>query len=114
MQQLTAQRAESDKCRRQIQDAAAIMVKQNETLPLRIQNVIDDERRRASEDRQQLMNQITSLISAQAGAQESRLAEKTTLPQNDVLDFNTTFKVSVARYGDGMARSRRLCLPRPI
>jgi kinesin family protein 11 len=99
---LTAQRSESDRLRRQLQGAARTIAEQHESMSERVQEVIKNERRHAAEDREKLMAQIASLVSAQANAQESRLDEHATLMQKSISDSNMTLERSIAQYSDGM------------
>lgn len=99
---LVTQRSESERLRRQLQGAARTMMDQSETLARRIQDVVDEERRQAAEDRTQLMAQIGSLVAAQAEAQESRLAEKAALLRKGLTDASSTLGSSVERYDESM------------
>lgn len=78
------------------------MVDQSEELSRRIQEVVDEERRQAADDRQQLMAQIGALVTAQAEAQEGRLAEKAALLQKGLRDAGSTLGSSVDRYDESM------------
>lgn len=78
------------------------MVDQSDELSRRIQEVVDEERRQAADDRQQLMAQIGALITAQAEAQEGRLAEKAALLQKGLRDAGSTLGSSVERYDESM------------
>lgn len=102
MRHLASQRSEADRLRRQLQGATSTMMEQNALLTNRIQEVIDEERQQAAEDRRSLLAQIGALIEAQAETQESRLAEKAALLRKGLLDANSTLGGSVDRYGDSM------------
>ena len=78
------------------------MVDQSEQLSRRIQDVVDEERRQAADDRQQLMAQIGALVTAQAEAQEGRLAEKAALLQKGLRDAGSTLGSSVESYDESM------------
>lgn len=78
------------------------MVDQSDELSRRIQEVVDEERRQAADDRQQLMAQIGALITAQAETQEGRLAEKAALLQKGLRDAGSTLGSSVERYDESM------------
>ncbi|SPO02416.1 probable kinesin-related protein bimC [Cephalotrichum gorgonifer] len=99
---LVTQRSESDRLRRQLQGAARTMMDQSDALAQRVQDVVDEERRQAAVDREQLMAQIGALISAQAEAQESRLAEKAALLQKGLRDASSTLGAGVERYDESM------------
>ncbi|KAJ3527580.1 hypothetical protein NM208_g10629 [Fusarium decemcellulare] len=87
---ITAQRAECDSLRRQLQAATNTI------------DALQEERRQAVDDRQKLMSQISALINTQAETQESRLHEKATLIQKSVAECNTNLEQAVSLYGEGM------------
>ncbi|KAJ6788279.1 hypothetical protein PWT90_09832 [Aphanocladium album] len=99
---ITAQRSESDNLRRQLQNATNAAVLQSSSTSLRIQEVIDEERRQAADDRQKLLSQITTLINTQAETQESRFADKASQIQKSVTESSATLEVAVTQYNDGM------------
>lgn len=99
---ITAQRSESDNLRRQLQIATNAAVLQSSSTSLRIQEVIGEERRQATEDRQRLLAQITSLINTQAETQESRFADKASQIQKSVTESSTTLEGAVTQYNEGM------------
>lgn len=78
------------------------MMDQSDALARRIQDVVEEERAQAAEDRQQLMAQIGALVSAQAEAQENRLAEKAALLSKGLTDASSTLEASVERYDQSM------------
>ena len=96
---LTAQRYDLDKHRQEFQSATKAVIEQNAVLFQRMHGVAEEERRKATESRQQLMIQISGLVNAQAEAHESRLLEETLVLQKGTLDSNTTLESSIARYG---------------
>lgn len=99
---ITVQRSESDNLRRQLQSATNAAVLQSSSTSLRIQEVIDEERRQAAEDRQKLLSQITTLISTQAETQESRFADRASQIQKSVTESSATLEGAVAQYNEGM------------
>ncbi|KDN64027.1 putative kinesin motor domain-containing protein [Colletotrichum sublineola] len=102
MTHITEQRSESDRLKQQLQSATDTIVKQNENISLQMQQVLDEERKQAAQDRQNLLAQITTLIHAQAETQETRLAEKTAQLQKRVLESNHSLQGNVAQYTEDM------------
>ncbi|KAK0630196.1 P-loop containing nucleoside triphosphate hydrolase protein [Bombardia bombarda] len=102
LQHISAQKTESDKLRQQLEGASRIIVQSNTSVSARIQEVVDEERKRAAAERQSLVSQIASLINSQAEVQESRLAGKTAVIRQTVVDSNQIFGGSVAQYSEGM------------
>lgn len=99
---LTAQRSESENLRRQLQTATNAAVLQNAGSSLRIQEVLDEERRQAADDRQKLLAQITTLINTQADTQETRFADKASQIQKSVTESSSTLEGALTQYGEGM------------
>jgi kinesin family protein 11 len=102
LRHIRAQKAESDRLRHELEEAAQAIVESNESVSTRIQEVLDEERQQAAAERQALLMQITKLVNAQGELQESRLADKAAQIQESILDSNKTFEGSVAEYSTGM------------
>lgn len=102
LRHLSVQRSESDSLRRQLEGATETMAQTNAQVAIEIQQVMDEERKQAAEDRQRLVAQITSLITSQAEQQESRLASKAAQIKQRVVGANETFEGQVASYSNGM------------
>jgi kinesin family protein 11 len=102
LRHIRAQKAESDRLRHELEEAAQAIVESNESVSTRIQEVLDEERQQAAAERQALLMQITKLVNAQGELQETRLADKAAQIQESILDSNKTFEGSVAEYSTGM------------
>lgn len=102
LRHMAAQKTESDKLRKKLEEASRIIVESNGTMSARIQGVVEEERKQAAVERQNLLQQIGSLISSQAELQESRLAGKTALIQQTVVNSSKTFEGDVAQFSEGM------------
>ncbi|KAK4658411.1 Kinesin-related motor protein [Podospora pseudocomata] len=99
---ISAQKVESDRLRQELEAATQTIVESNESVSDRIQEVLEEERKQAAIERQQLLSQITRLINSQAQLQESRLVDKASTIQDSIKDTNKTFKSNVAGYREGM------------
>ncbi|KAI0868982.1 P-loop containing nucleoside triphosphate hydrolase protein [Hypoxylon argillaceum] len=97
-----AQRKESDDLRKQLQGATENILQSNASISVQIQNVMDEERRKAAEERHTLLTQITSLINSQAEAQESRLANQAASIQRNVQGNATLLEEGMVQYTQGM------------
>lgn len=102
LQHMNAQKIESDRLRRQLEATGDNIVQSNEAISARIQEVIEQERKQAAEERQQLLTQIAGLITSQAQLEETRLAGKTALVQKSLLDSNKTFQSGMTEFTGGM------------
>lgn len=102
LRHISVQRSESDSLRRQLEDASQTLLQSNESTSAQIETVVNEERRQAAEDRQQLLAQITTLINAHAEQQESRLAGKAARIQDRVKGSTETFEGQVTAYSTGM------------
>lgn len=99
---MNAQKNESDRLRRQLEATGDNIVQSNEAISARIQEVIEQERKQAAEERQQLLTQIAGLITSQAQLEETRLAGKTALVQKSLLESNKTFQGGMTQFTSGM------------
>ncbi|KAI0151650.1 kinesin-domain-containing protein, partial [Xylariaceae sp. FL1272] len=97
-----AQRKESDDLREQLRAASETIMRTNESVSAQIQEVINQERVQAAEERRALLAQISSLINSQAEAQETRLANKAVYIQQTVRGNNTAIESSLSEYNEGM------------
>ncbi|KAI0881272.1 kinesin-domain-containing protein [Annulohypoxylon maeteangense] len=102
LKHITSQKKESDALREQLQHAGETAVQSNSSISAELQEVINEERRQAAEERQKLLAQITSLINTQALAQESRLADKASSIRQSVQENNTALQGSMTQYSEGM------------
>ncbi|KAK3938907.1 kinesin-like protein bimC [Diplogelasinospora grovesii] len=102
LRHISAQKTESDRLRRQLEGASEAMVQSNAAVSAKIQEVMEEERKQAAAERQQLLLQISSLINSQAELQESRLAGRAMLIRQTVQESSKTFEGSVAQYSEAM------------
>ncbi|RGP76228.1 kinesin family member 11 [Fusarium longipes] len=100
---ITAQRAECDSLKRQLQSATNTIVLQNATISSRIQDALTEERRVAVDERQKLMAQISAIINAHAETQESRIHVKASQIQKSITATSTDLEQAVGTYDQGMS-----------
>ncbi|KAF2275951.1 kinesin family protein-like protein [Westerdykella ornata] len=99
---LNEQQAENDRLRQQICEANSALVASNKTAQTRMVDVVEEERERSASERQQLLAQITSLITANAEAQEKRLREQMALVSDSIAAANAEHHVQQSVYNEGM------------
>lgn len=75
IRQMNEQQAEVTSLRQQITTANSFFVEANQNSQQVLQQAMDDERRRAAVEREQLLSRIGSLIQSSAESQEQRMAE---------------------------------------
>ncbi|KAI1477098.1 kinesin-domain-containing protein [Daldinia eschscholtzii] len=102
LRHITSQKKESDSLREQLRQASDAIVQSNASISTQLQKAINEERRQAAEERQNLLTQITTLINSQAEIQESRLANKAVSIQKSVQENSTALESSMAEYSQGM------------
>ncbi|CAK7219002.1 Kinesin-related motor protein [Sporothrix curviconia] len=102
LKQMNTQREESEQLRKQIAAAGQATMLSSTSAAEQLQQAIDDERKQAAEDRQQLLAQIGNLISDHASKQESRIAAKTEALYGQITASNTTFQGGLETYAKGM------------
>ncbi|KAM7222201.1 putative kinesin-like protein bimC [Rhypophila decipiens] len=102
LRHIAAQKAESDSLRQQLEVASRTIVESNSSVSARIREVLEEERKQAASERENLLSQITTLITSQAKSQESRLVDKTDAIRQTLQDSNQTFDGAVTSYSHGM------------
>lgn len=102
MNHIASQKEESDSLRHQLQCASEAIVNSNASVSTNIQEVINEEKRQAAEERKNLIAQFTSLVNSQAELQESRLVNQAASIQQSLQENNAAFEGSVAQYSEGM------------
>lgn len=65
--------------------------------------VVDDERQKSAAERQRLLTQITSLITANAETQEKRLSDRVASVSEDISAAVTAYDTKQAVYNEGVS-----------
>jgi kinesin family protein 11 len=99
---INSQKAEADGLRKQLTAASEVAMQANAAASARLDAVLAEERQQLAADRQSLLSQISSLITAQGEAQDLRLSAKITEVQKDIISSKDTFEASRAKYSEGM------------
>lgn len=102
LRHLSVQRNESETLRRQLEEASQAMVQTNASVAMQIQQVLEEERQHAAEEKKNLLMQISGLINAHTNQQETRLASKAERIQQCVNGANETFEGQFMSYSAGM------------
>ncbi|KAF2635453.1 kinesin family protein-like protein [Massarina eburnea CBS 473.64] len=99
---LNEQQAENDRLQQQVIEANATLLDANKASQDQLNQVIGQEKQKSAEERDQLLVNITSLIRANAEAQEKRLDEKMTSVSERIGATNEAFEANQNTYTDGM------------
>ncbi|KAL1612935.1 Kinesin-related motor protein [Paraconiothyrium brasiliense] len=99
---LNEQQAENERLHQQVQEANSALVQANKASQGRLLQVVDEEKQKSAEERQQLLAQVTSLINANADAQDKRLNEKVFGVCEEIGTANASFEVEHSAYSEGV------------
>lgn len=99
---LNEQQVENERLQRQVLDANAALVQANKASQGQLTQLVDEEKQRNAEERQQLLAQITSIINANAEAQDNRLNEKVSHVSEGITAANEAMETEQTAYSEGM------------
>jgi kinesin family protein 11 len=99
---LNEQQVDNERLQQQVHDANAALLLANKASQGQLTQVIDEEKQKAAEERTQLLTHITSLITANAEAQEKRLSEKISTVSEGIDTASGAFETTQGAYTDGM------------
>ncbi|KAF1958804.1 kinesin-domain-containing protein [Byssothecium circinans] len=99
---LNEQQTENERLQQQVLEANAALLQANKASQVQLTQVIDEERQKSAEERDQLLASITSLISSNAEAQDKRLNEKISRVSENINTANEAFETRQDTYADGM------------
>lgn len=102
LKHISEQRAEADELREQLHVASELAMQSNAAAAARLDQVLQEERQQAALDRQSLLSQITSLVTAQGEAQDQRIGAKIGGVQKDILFSKEMFEASQGEYAQRM------------
>lgn len=99
---ITAQRIEVNSLKEQLRAAREETIIANDTACTRLEEILSEERQQASDDRQSLLAQITSLIMANGNAQDNRLNSKINDVRSEITASNESLEAAQSAYIKGM------------
>lgn len=102
LRHIDGQRLEADKLRQQLVTASEAAMHANVEACAKLEEVLAEERQQAVSDRQNLLSQITGLITLQGETQDARLTNKVGNVTRDVLATKETFEMSRQQYSQNM------------
>ena len=99
---IRSQKTEVDSLRQQLQAASELALHSNVIASNNLDKVLQEERKHAATDRDNLLAQITCLITSQGKTQDERLMTKIGEVQSSILSAKDTFEASLTSYDQGM------------
>jgi kinesin family protein 11 len=99
---ITAQTIEVNSLKEQLRAAREATILANDTACTRLEEILSEERQQASDDRQSLLAQITSLIMANGNAQDNRLNSKINDVRSEITASNESLEAAQSAYIKGM------------
>ncbi|KAJ4345169.1 Kinesin- motor protein [Ascochyta clinopodiicola] len=99
---LNTQQTENDRLHAQVLEANAALLAANSHTQGRLAQVVDEEKQKSAEERQQLLQQITALIGANADAQDERMNEKLASVGAGLGAANAAFETQQSAYTSGV------------
>jgi kinesin family protein 11 len=99
---LVDQQTENQRLHQQILEANSALVSANAAAQSEIVDVIGEEKQKATEERQQLLAQITSLINSTAETQDRRLNERMMSVNEGIGAANGAYNTEQIAYSEGM------------
>ncbi|KAL5448178.1 hypothetical protein PMIN05_001839 [Paraphaeosphaeria minitans] len=99
---LNEQQAENKRLHQQVLKANTTLVQANKASQGRLLQVVDEEKQRSAEERQQLLAQVTLLINTSGDAKDERLNERVIGVCEEIGIANTSFETEQSAYSEGM------------
>ena len=99
---LNAQQAENDRLHAEVLEANAALLAANSHTQGRLAQVVDEEKQKSTEERQELLQQITALLGANADAQDMRMNEKLASVGAELGAANAAFETQQSAYVAGI------------
>ncbi|KAL8915835.1 MAG: hypothetical protein Q9172_006621 [Xanthocarpia lactea] len=99
---VTTQKVEADELRSQISSAAQSAMQVEADMSSRLECVLNEERAQAAQDRQDLMSQISLLVTKSGEAQDARWQSKINVVRSDILSSRSIFETEEKKYNRSM------------
>ncbi|KAF2141038.1 uncharacterized protein K452DRAFT_272856 [Aplosporella prunicola CBS 121167] len=102
VKELNEQQSEAEVLRKQISQANVELIAANKASQTSLVSVMETEKQKAAEERQELLAQVTALLNSNAATQEQRMSEALSGISKDMDTANTDFETANASYNEGM------------
>ncbi|KAI4285689.1 MAG: hypothetical protein L6R35_004599 [Caloplaca aegaea] len=100
---VSTQKAEADELRSQMSNAAQEAMKAKTEMSLQLESALMDERAQAAQDRQDLLSQISSLVSKSGETQDARWQSKIDTMRSDIATSRSTLEAEETKYSESMS-----------
>ncbi|KAI4272151.1 MAG: hypothetical protein LQ337_005502, partial [Flavoplaca oasis] len=100
---VNTQKAEADELRSQISKAAQAAMQAKAEMSSHLETVMRDERAQAAEDRQNLLSQISLLVTKSGEAQDTRWQSKVNSIKTEVMSSRSDLESAEKKYNDSMS-----------
>lgn len=102
MKHVNTQKAEADELRFQISTATLSAIQAEADLSSRLEAVLKEERAQAAEDRQNLLSQISLLVTKSGEAQDARLQSKVNGIKTEMMSSRSDLENAEKKYSNSM------------
>ena len=102
MKHLDEQKTEAQDLRLQLRQAASTAMEAEAAADLRLQSILEEEKRQGVSDRQQLLQQISGLLMTAGEQQDARLSSKIQAVQQEMSSNRAIFEEAQGKYDVGM------------
>ncbi|KAL8804296.1 MAG: hypothetical protein Q9182_002661 [Xanthomendoza sp. 2 TL-2023] len=99
---INTQKTEADKLRSQISTAAQDVMQAEAQICSRLESVLKEERAQAAQDRQNLLSQISALVTESGEAQDARWESQINRVKSDVMASRSVFENEEKKYSESM------------
>ena len=99
---LNSQKVEADELRHKLSEATKALVQSNIEVSNKLEECVAEERRAATEDRQNLLSQITSLVNDAGQKQDTRWNTKISAARKTIATSQSDFIAAERQYSESM------------
>lgn len=99
---INVQKVEADELRSRISTAAQDVMQAEIQVSSQLESVLNEERAQAAQDRQELLSQISSLVTKSGEAQDARWQSKINDVRSDIMSSRSVFENEEKKYSESM------------
>lgn len=99
---INTQKVEAEELRTQMSKAAQEAMKAKAEISLQLESALEDERAQATQDRRNLLSQISSLVNKSGETQDARWQAKIDAMRSDIASSRLTLEAEEKQYSESM------------